>query len=113
VVPARKSQRPGPKRLERHDGVTDSTQAQIKQAVQTGAYRQLPTDTLEWYLAACISGKPGNDAEAQELTNLQVALRAELTRRDTRSERTGNFVAAWIGAIAAVVALLVIVFRHH
>lgn len=102
-----------PEKTRGNTRVTDFTQAQIKQAVQTGAYKRLPTDTLEWYLGACVSSRPGNDAEAQELTKLQAALRDELTRRDTRSERTINYVAGWIGAIAAIVALLAIVFRHH
>jgi hypothetical protein len=93
--------------------VEDFTQAEIAQAVKTGAYKELPTQTLERYLAACSVRRPGDDVEAHELTNLQLALRGELTRRVTRPERTVNFVAAWIGAIAAVVALLFILFRRH
>jgi hypothetical protein len=93
--------------------VEDSTRAQIRQAVEDGSYKQLPTETLEWYLAACSSAGPGSAVESQELSNVQAALRDELTRRATRSERTGTRVAAWIGLLAAVVALLVILFRHH
>jgi len=96
-----------------HDSVEDFTRAQIKQAVQSGSYKGLPTETLERYLYACTAGESGNDDEAHELADLQPALRDELTRRATRSERTGNRVAAWIGALAAVVALLLIIFRHH
>jgi hypothetical protein len=88
--------------------MADFNRAEIAQAVRTGAYKRLPIETLERYLAVC-----SGDASVWDL---QAALTAELTRRDSRPERTSTVVGACIGAIGAVIALVLIVralLGHH